>query len=64
MNTLRKIKKRMRIMEISQSEMAHRIGVTETTMSRWLNYSRRPTIDYVEAMAKVLDCEVGLVEKT
>lgn len=54
----------MRIMEISQSEMAHRIGVTETTMSRWLNYSRRPTIDYVEAMAKVLDCEVGLVEKT
>lgn len=64
MNTLRKIKKRMRIMEISQSEMAQKIGVTEVTMSRWLNYSRRPTIDYVEAMAKVLDCEVGLVEKT
>lgn len=63
MRTIEQIKRRMRLLGISQSEMAIRIGVTETTMSRWFNNERRPTINYIEAMAREMDCELILAEK-
>lgn len=43
---------------ISQANLARRMKVTETSISRWFNGTRTPTIDNIEKMADALNCSV------
>lgn len=52
--TMQTIKDLMRLQNISQRDMAEKVGVAEATMSRWMNGTRNPDIQYVEKMAEVL----------
>lgn len=52
--TMQTIKDLMKHQHISQHSMAEKVGVTEATMSRWINGTRNPDIQYVERMIKVL----------
>lgn len=56
------IKKRMEERHITQNEMAVRIGVTTVTMSRWFTGKRYPASNFLEAMARELDCDLTIKE--
>lgn len=43
---------------ITQKELSNLIGVTETSMSRYVNDNRIPKITTCIQIAKVLDCKV------
>ena len=43
---------------IDAQDLACAIGVTNVTMSRWLNGHSLPTIDQAVAIAKELDCSL------
>lgn len=43
---------------ISQEEMAERIGVTQTMISRYINGQALPSVLVVRKIAKVLDCSM------
>lgn len=58
--TMQKIKNIVEIFGWKHKDFAKRVGVTECTMSRWMNGSRSPKISDVEKMAKVLGMEIRL----
>lgn len=41
---------------VSQANLARRMKVTETSISRWFNGTRTPTIENVEKIADALNC--------
>lgn len=45
----------LRIREIKQRQLAHRIGVTETTVSRYVNGERIPNADAIYSICKALN---------
>lgn len=55
----KQIKRRMRAIGIDQREIARRAGITEVSMSRYINGTRKPTYDIVIKIAQALECSVG-----
>lgn len=54
------IKRRLNELEMTQRELARKVGVTEVTMSRYLCALRKPTAEHVEKIMQVLDSEKDL----
>ncbi|MBR1911711.1 MAG: helix-turn-helix domain-containing protein [Treponema sp.] len=52
---INKVEEILRIKGMSQKELASRIGVSEVTVSRWLNGERNPSVRTVEKLAEVLE---------
>ena len=51
----RKVKKIMKQRGITQTWLAKKIGATETTLSRYINNSRKPQADIAAEIAEALD---------
>jgi transcriptional regulator with XRE-family HTH domain len=49
---------------ISQKMLADEIGMTDVTISRWMNGTRHPTIENVEKMADVLGVTIDISTET
>ena len=56
--TVKKLKRISEIKGVSQANLARRMSVTETSISRWFNGTRTPTIENIEKMADALDCKI------
>ena len=50
-----RIEMQLRLKKMSQKDLAERLGVTEVTVSRWLNGERDPSIETLNRIAEVLD---------
>jgi transcriptional regulator with XRE-family HTH domain len=55
--------------DMTQKELAMKVGITETTVSRYVSSEREPRISVIKKIAEVLDCSVeylfyGSVEET
>lgn len=55
----KRIKRKMVPLHIDQRELAKRAGITEVTLSRYLNCQRKPTYDIVIRIAQALECSPG-----
>lgn len=53
----------MRYKGISQIMLAERTGLTETTISRYMNGTREPNLNNLEKMAKAVECRVVLIDE-
>lgn len=53
----KQINKRLRALNIDQRELARRIGINESTLSRYMNGHRDPSYRLIFRMAEALDCE-------
>lgn len=62
--TMQTIKDLMKHQHISQRIMAEKVGVTEAAMSRWINGTRNPDIQYVERMIKILSYKLSYGDMT
>lgn len=62
--TMQTIKDLMKHQHISQRSMAEKVGVTEATMSRWINGTRNPDIQYVEKMAETCGCRLVVLDES
>lgn len=51
-----RIQKAMQSIGISQRQLAKEVGVTEVTISRWVNGKRIPKATDIVALSKVLQC--------
>jgi len=58
MNFQEKLTNLMKDKNISQKELAKRIGIDETAMSRYVNGSRTPRIDILANLARELDVTI------
>lgn len=45
---------------MSQSELANYLGVTEGTVSRWLNGQRKMSIDILEKILRILNLHIEI----
>ena len=54
------IKRRLDELEMTQRELARKVGVTEVTMSRYLSALRKPKAEHVAKIMEVLDSEKDL----
>lgn len=54
---IRNVRERMRILKISQAELARRMGVTPSFVSQMLSGHRRPGLESLEDFAKSLECD-------
>ena len=52
----KRIQAAMESIGISQRQLAKEVGVTETTISRWINGKRIPKATDIVALSKVLQC--------
>ena len=43
---------------LTQSELAHALGICKTVLNRWERDDREPYFSWVEKMAKVLECSL------
>ena len=59
-NTMKNIKQIMDNRGYSQRDVALIIGVSETSMSRWMNGKRTPNIRIVERIVKAVGYEIVL----
>ena len=50
-----RIEMQLRLKKMSQKDLAERLGVTEVTVSRWLNGERDPSIETLNRIAEALD---------
>lgn len=50
-----RIEMQLRLKKMSQKDLAEKLGVTEVTVSRWLNGERDPSIETLNRIAEVLD---------
>ncbi|MCR4735286.1 MAG: helix-turn-helix domain-containing protein [Treponema sp.] len=50
-----KIEMLLRAKKMSQRDLAEKLGVTEVTVSRWLNGERDPSIETLNKIAQALD---------
>ena len=49
-----RIEMQLRLKKMSQKDLAERLGVTEVTVSRWLNGERDPSIETLNRIAEAL----------
>ena len=56
--TVKQLKRIAEIQGVSQANLARRMKTTETSVSRWFNGVRTPTIENIEKMADALDCRI------
>ncbi len=54
------IKRRLNELEMTQRELARKVGITEVTISRYLSALRKPKAEHVEKIMQVLDSEKDL----
>ena len=57
---MKTIRATMKQKNISQRDMAHRVGCTSVSISRWFNGDRFPSLVTLERIAKELDMELVL----
>lgn len=50
-----RIEMQLRLKKMSQKDLAENLGVTEVTVSRWLNGERDPSIETLNRIAEALD---------
>lgn len=50
-----RIEERLKAKKMSQKDLAEKLGVTEVTVSRWLNGERDPSIETLNRIADALD---------
>lgn len=55
----KRIRRRLVSLNIDQRELANRTGLTETSISRYINCQRKPTYDIVVRIAQALNCTPG-----
>lgn len=55
---VKKIKYIMIIKHIKQNKLAELTGIPRQTISRYLNYERKPTYDNIVRIAYALDCSL------
>lgn len=55
----KRIRRRLRALEIDQRELSRRSGITEVSLSRYLKCHRKPTYDIVVRLAQALECKPG-----
>lgn len=55
----RRIRCRLRALHIDQRELSRRTGLTEASISRYVNGVRKPTYDIVIRIARALECTPG-----
>ena len=60
---IEQLKTIMRYKGISQVMLAERTGLTETTISRYMNGTREPSLSNLEKMAKAVGCKVVLIDE-
>lgn len=51
----RKIEERLKALNMTQRELALKLGVSEVTVSRWLNGERNLTVETIDTIASALD---------
>ncbi|MBO4350058.1 MAG: helix-turn-helix transcriptional regulator [Proteobacteria bacterium] len=49
------LRERLRALNMSQREFADQLGVTEATVSRYLKGERKPSLNVIGKIAKILD---------
>ena len=52
---IKRVEGKLREKQITQKKLAEILGVSEVTVSRWLNGERNPTMETVEKIASVLE---------
>lgn len=50
------VRERMDILDINQKDLSYKIGITPSSISRYLRGSRTPKIDIIVRIASVLEC--------
>lgn len=58
---MNKIKQLRKEMDIKQEYIAYKCGVTQQAVSRWESGSARPNYQHLKTLAKIFDCELGLI---
>ena len=53
----RQVHRRLKALCISQKELAVRVGISEVSLSRYLNGERDPSYRQIVRMAEALECE-------
>ena len=53
------IKKMREKRGLSQGQLADKIGVAQQHISRWENGNHRPSIDTVQKLAEILNCNIS-----
>lgn len=55
----KKLKRKLLLRSISQKELANRLGVSEHTISRYVNGHRQPTHVMIREICKILKCDIS-----
>lgn len=55
----KRIRQKIVLNNINQRELAKRAGLSEVSLSRYIQCKRKPTYDIVIRIAKALNCEPG-----
>lgn len=53
----KRIRQRINRLNIDQRELARRAGISEVTLSRYIQCRRKATFDMVKKIAQALECE-------
>lgn len=56
--TMKRIKREMTTQQISQKQLAERIGVSPVTVCRWMRGTRHPSIEEAEKMILALGLHI------
>ena len=62
-DTMKTIKEIMKARGYTQRDVALTIGVSETSVSRWMKGNRNPSIRIVERIAKAIGFDIVLISK-
>ena len=49
--------------KLSQEELAEKLGVTQTTITRYENGHRLPCADFLESLVKLSGCDPGMAPR-
>ncbi len=49
---------RIAISEMSKKEVAKKLGVSQITLSRWVNNHSKPSLEKAFQLAEILNCKV------
>lgn len=55
----KKLKRKLLLKTISQKELANRLGLSEHTVSRYVNGHRQPTYIMIKHICEVLNCNIS-----
>jgi len=53
-----KLREWLSIRNMTQKELAKRMGVTQVTVNNWVQGKTKPNIEQLSKLAKTLDCDV------